>query len=90
MSPPIISTLFGMACESGIKRKSEDGSPTSGLGPLTHDEPGESMFGLRKRRRRRLAARPFPDEWLAIINRNVPFYRLLPAEDRAELQRHIL
>ncbi|MHC4681176.1 MAG: zinc-dependent peptidase, partial [Planctomycetota bacterium] len=48
------------------------------------------MFGLRKRRRRRLAARPFPDEWLAIINRNVPFYRLLPAEDRAELQRHIL
>lgn len=48
------------------------------------------MFGFKKRRRRRLAARQFPDEWLAIINRNVPFYRLLPAEDQKELQRHIL
>jgi MtfA peptidase len=48
------------------------------------------MFGFKKRRRRRLAARPFPDEWLAIITRNVPFYRRLPAEDQKELQRHIL
>lgn len=48
------------------------------------------MFGFKKRRRRRLAARQFPDEWLAIINKSVPFYRLLPAEDRKELQRHIL
>jgi len=48
------------------------------------------MFGFKKRRRRRLAARQFPDEWLAIIDRNVPFYRLLPEADRQELQRHIL
>lgn len=50
----------------------------------------EPMFGLKKRRRKRLAAQPFPDEWLAIINRNVPFYSRLPAEDQKELQRHIL
>jgi hypothetical protein len=48
------------------------------------------MFGFKKRRRRRLAARQFPDEWLAIIDKNVPFYRLLPEADRQELQRHIL
>jgi len=47
------------------------------------------MFGFKKRRRRRLAEQPFGDEWLAIINKNVPFYRLLPAADQAELQRHI-
>ena len=48
------------------------------------------MFGFKKRRRRRLAARQFPDEWLAIIGKNVPFYRLLPVADRKELQGHIL
>jgi Mlc titration factor MtfA (ptsG expression regulator) len=48
------------------------------------------MFGFKSRRRKRLAAGPFPDEWLAIIEKNVPFYRLLSAEDRAELRRHIL
>ncbi len=48
------------------------------------------MFGFKKRRRQRLAARQFPDEWLAIIDKNVPFYRLLPEADRQELQRHVL
>ena len=48
------------------------------------------MFGFKKRRRQRLAARQFSDEWLAIIDKNVPFYRLLPEADRRELQRHIL
>jgi len=47
------------------------------------------MFGFKKRRRKRIAEQPFSDEWLAIINKNVPFYRLLPAADQAELQRHI-
>ncbi len=47
------------------------------------------MFGFKKRRRRRIAEQPFSDEWLAIINKNVPFYRLLPPADQAELQRHI-
>ena len=47
------------------------------------------MFGFKKRRRQRLAARQFPDEWLAIIEKNVPFYGLLPEADRQELQGHI-
>lgn len=47
------------------------------------------MFGFKKRRRRRLAARHFPDEWLAIMEKNVPFCRLLPAADRKELHGHI-
>jgi len=47
------------------------------------------MFGFKKRRRNRLASQPFPDEWLAIVERNVPYYRLLPEADQKELQRHI-
>ena len=48
------------------------------------------MFGLKKRRRSRLANRRFPDQWLAIVERNVPLYRRLPPGDKKELQRHIL
>ena len=45
------------------------------------------MFGWFKRRRRyRVRTRPFPAEWLAIIERNVPFYAYLPEADRRELQ----
>lgn len=44
------------------------------------------MFGLKNRRRRNLARRPFPPEWLAIIERNVPYYHCLPAELQTELQ----
>jgi Mlc titration factor MtfA (ptsG expression regulator) len=40
-------------------------------------------------RRRRLKSRPFPPEWLAILDKNVPLYRRLTTADRAELQRHI-
>jgi Mlc titration factor MtfA (ptsG expression regulator) len=48
------------------------------------------MLGFKNRRRKRLAAEPFPDDWLAIIERNVPFYRLLGPGDRKELLGHIL
>ena len=48
------------------------------------------MYGFKKRRRNRLASREFPDQWLKIIKRNVPIYRLLSAADQKELQRHIL
>jgi len=48
------------------------------------------MFGLKKWRRNRIAGWRFPDEWLTIIERNVPFYRRLPPEDKKELQKHIL
>jgi hypothetical protein len=48
------------------------------------------MFGFKKWRRDRLANQPFPDEWLAIVESNVPLHRRLPPEDKKELQQHIL
>ena len=45
------------------------------------------MFGFFKRRRReQLRSEPFPSAWLAIIEKNVPFYAFLPEADRRELQ----
>jgi MtfA peptidase len=40
---------------------------------------------LKQRRRRRLRARPFPKEWLRLIQRHVIFFQKLSASDRAEL-----
>lgn len=49
------------------------------------------MFGfLKKRRRERIRAQPFPPEWLAIIKRNVPMYARLSRPDRDELLRRVL
>jgi hypothetical protein len=48
------------------------------------------MFWFKKRRRNRIAARQFPNQWLQIIEKSVPFYNRLPAEDKTELQQHIL
>lgn len=44
------------------------------------------MFETKKKRRERLAKTPLSPEWLAIVARMVPYYRLLPLEDRKELQ----
>src|SRR5881628_902637 len=44
---------------------------------------------LKERRRRRLRARPFPKEWLKLIQRHVVFFHRLSASDRAELLGHI-
>jgi len=46
------------------------------------------MFS-RKRKRERLKAKPFPDTWKSILERNVAVYRRLPPEDKRELQQHI-
>ena len=43
---------------------------------------------LRERRRRWLRGRPFPKEWLKLIQRNVAFFHRLSASDRAELLGH--
>ena len=48
------------------------------------------MLGFKKRRRARAAGKPFPAEWQAIIERNVPICGRLPQADRQELQRHML
>lgn len=44
---------------------------------------------LRERRRSRLRARPLPDGWGSILQRNVPIYRRLSEADRIELAGHI-
>jgi len=48
------------------------------------------MFGLlRHWRRARVAARPFPEHWLEILDRGVPLYARLDGPDRIALQRHV-
>jgi Mlc titration factor MtfA (ptsG expression regulator) len=44
---------------------------------------------LKQQRRRRGRARPFPKEWLALIQRHVVFFSKLSAIDRAELLGHV-
>jgi Mlc titration factor MtfA (ptsG expression regulator) len=48
------------------------------------------MFTFKKWRRNRIAARQFPNQLLQILERNVPLYNHLSAEDKTELQKHIL
>ena len=48
-----------------------------------------AMFGFRRRRRARLRARPFPDGWNAVMERNVPYLRYLTPEERPELRGDI-
>ena len=43
----------------------------------------------KQRRRRRLRTRPFPKEWLTLIQRHVAFFYSLSAGDRTELLGHI-
>jgi Mlc titration factor MtfA (ptsG expression regulator) len=45
---------------------------------------------FKNRRRKKIAGRPFPDEWLTIIDWNVPLYARLTEADQEELKRHIL
>jgi hypothetical protein len=47
------------------------------------------LFGLRKKRRRKIRSRPFPRAWLEILERNVAYYHWLTHEDQAELRGHI-
>jgi len=48
------------------------------------------MFNyFKNRRRRRLRSQPFPDSWLAILERNAPIHAHLPASDQRELEGHI-
>ena len=48
------------------------------------------MFALlKKRRRARLRAQPFPPEWERVLERNVPVYARIPAELRTQLHGHI-
>ena len=49
------------------------------------------MFSKRRSRRRaRIRTRPFPEAWRAILLRYVPLYGHFAAEDRRELEGHVL
>jgi len=51
------------------------------------DRKGVVMFGLSKKERRaKVLETPFPAEWAAILDRNVPISGKLPIGDRGELQ----
>src|SRR5437773_6222399 len=43
----------------------------------------------KQHRRKRLRTRPFPKQWLTLIQRHIVFFRRLSASDRAELLGHI-
>ena len=44
---------------------------------------------MKNRRRNKAAAAPFPPEWLRIVYRNVPYYKLLNDDEKARLQEHV-
>ena len=44
---------------------------------------------LKTRRRRALCAQPFPDDWKRILASNVPAYRRVPEDLRAQLHGHM-
>ena len=48
------------------------------------------MFHLFKRWLRERDPKPFPPEWNAIVEKNVPMVCALPAEDRAELDKLVM
>ena len=48
------------------------------------------MFGLKKRRRKKIGVQPFPSDWLPIVEKNIPRFQSLPAKDRRELLKDIL
>src|SRR4051812_25226303 len=51
-----------------------------------HREKGRIMFGLSKKERwAKILETPFPPEWVAILEKNVPIYGRLPEGDRGEL-----
>src|SRR5437763_11394810 len=44
---------------------------------------------LKRHRRQRLRAQPFPPAWRSIITHNLPIFRRLPPEDQTELLGHV-
>ena len=47
------------------------------------------MFGLKARRRVRLRSQPFPELWLDVVRRNVPYYSRLTGSEQEELRGNI-
>jgi MtfA peptidase len=45
---------------------------------------------FKRRRRKKVAARPFPPVWRRMLEENFPYHRCLPEGDQRELEGHIL
>ena len=41
------------------------------------------------RKRQKIQAQPFPDDWRAILKRRVPYVRAMPADLQLQLKKHI-
>src|SRR5882724_1913302 len=74
----------------GARPQTSDPALSVGAVPLGCLHSSMILGLLRKRRRRTLAAQPFPHDWLKTIERNVPFFRRLSARDQKELLAHIM
>jgi Mlc titration factor MtfA (ptsG expression regulator) len=48
------------------------------------------MWLFKNLRRKRIKNKPCRDDWLKIIEANVPYYNSMPPDDKIELQQHIL
>ncbi len=48
------------------------------------------MFGFQRRRWEKIRRQPFPADWLAILETNVPVYSHLVPEEQTALQGHVL
>ena len=48
------------------------------------------MFGFKRRRREHIRQQPFSQEWIDILNKNIPYYSRLTPQEQAELQGDIL
>ncbi|MGA2605714.1 MAG: M90 family metallopeptidase [Verrucomicrobiia bacterium] len=47
------------------------------------------MFGYKTRRRNRLRSQPFPESWLTVLQRNVPYYERLSPPEQHELRQTV-
>jgi hypothetical protein len=61
--------------------------------PTAHSAPPEQTESmvldfLRRRRRSRLRARPFPSDWRGYVDRNIPLFARLGATEQAEVLGH--
>ena len=89
----ILLGILQLAAHRHWKNRGRPKSP-AGVSPLARifrlaERLPDPFERIRRRRRMRLAARPFPEEWRQILRDNVPLYSCLPEAQRRDLERHV-
>ena len=64
------------------------GGPDVGIGAGTRATTA-AMYGFKTRRRNRLRSQPFPESWLTVLQRNVPYYERLSRPEQNKLCQDI-